>query len=439
VEGRAWAGRAAMTIRPLALAVLLPVAKAFASGPGHVAAVSGSQPNPPRWPDSVHVFGPGQEAEIEAAVNKAFVKNGGHWPIDHGQFSDLRFAFLFKPGTYSVDVPVGYYTQVLGLGNHPRDVVFTSVRGVYSEEGDQSDLGGALNSFWRGAENLFRQGDMLWAVSQASPLRRLVVAGVLQLAQLVVKIGVGYASGGFLGNSQVHGQVLSMSQQQWCARNADVGGWPDSNWNMVFIGSTGAPQTHCGRDSSSGPSTNVPRTPVIAEKPFISIDESDRFQLNIPAVRHNHAGHDFSLGRSVDFDSVYVAHASDSAAAINARLHDGLDVVLSPGVYQLDEPLQMNHDNQVLLGLGYATLVAGRGNAAIRVGNVDGVRVAGLIIQAGAVSSDVLLQWGDRSYPGDAANPSFLHDILYVWAAPMTQPSKMHARRSCCELTRVMW
>ena len=41
---------------------------------------------------------------------------------------------MFTPGSYNVDVPVGYYTQVLGLGVEPSEVIFTSSKGVYSEE-----------------------------------------------------------------------------------------------------------------------------------------------------------------------------------------------------------------------------------------------------------------------------------------------------------------
>ena len=45
-----------------------------------------------------------------------------------------RFVFMFKPGSYNVEVPVGYYTQILGLGTHPSEVIFTSSKGVYSQE-----------------------------------------------------------------------------------------------------------------------------------------------------------------------------------------------------------------------------------------------------------------------------------------------------------------
>src|SRR5580698_4483706 len=37
----------------------------------------------------------------------------------HIEFGPQRKALLFLPGSYSVDVPVGFYTEVLGLGASP--------------------------------------------------------------------------------------------------------------------------------------------------------------------------------------------------------------------------------------------------------------------------------------------------------------------------------
>ena len=67
-----------------------------------------SEPNPPSWPASVAVFNE-SSPDIEDKISAAFAMNGGHDPADHGQFSSGRFAFLFEPGTYTADVPVGYY------------------------------------------------------------------------------------------------------------------------------------------------------------------------------------------------------------------------------------------------------------------------------------------------------------------------------------------
>src|SRR5690349_16782581 len=38
------------------------------------------------------------------------------------EFGPQRNAFLFLPGTYHVDVPIGFNTQVIGLGASPDDV-----------------------------------------------------------------------------------------------------------------------------------------------------------------------------------------------------------------------------------------------------------------------------------------------------------------------------
>lgn len=226
------------------------------------------EPNPPVWPASVSVFSPG-DAGIDAKIAAVYAVNGGHKPANHGQFSDKRYAFLFKPGNYDVDCPVGYYTQVLGLGEAPGDVVFTSPKGVYSEEGDYS-IGGALSTFWRSAENFrtlasndWQVGKgMMWAVSQAAPLRRVDVANELLLFEYQPPSpAAGEASGGFMANVQVGASVrvgsgltpaampsrgrstarldsvVPGSQQQWFSRDSTfTSGWEGGVWNMVFAG-----------------------------------------------------------------------------------------------------------------------------------------------------------------------------------------------------------
>ena len=66
---------------------------------------------------------------------------------------------------------------------------------------------------------------MLWAVSQASPLRRLVIKNNLKLFEYKGGGAAGYASGGFLSDSVVEGLVASGSQQQWLTRNCHIGKW----------------------------------------------------------------------------------------------------------------------------------------------------------------------------------------------------------------------
>lgn len=69
-------------------------------------------------------------------------------------------------------------------------------------------------------------------------------------------------------------------------------------------------------------------------------------------------------------------------------------VVFQPGNYNLSESIKVNQEGAVLLGLGLATLIPTNGNAAIEVADVDNVRIAGLVLQAGQKKSPSLLTWG---------------------------------------------
>ena len=76
----------------------------------------------------------------------------------------------------------------------------------------------------------------------------------------------------------------------------------------------------------------------------------------------------------------------------------------------------------MLLGLGLATLIAANGLPAVAVANVDGVRVAGVLLQAGAKPTSTLLQWGVGSYAGDAASPGVLSDVFARVGGPDLTP-----------------
>jgi len=81
---------------------------------------------------------------------------------------------------------------------------------------------------------------------------------------------------------------------------------------------------------------------------------------------------------------------------------------------------------QVLLGLGYATLIPpSNGEPCIRVlPFLEGVRIAGILLQAGAAPTKILLQWGDSgsSDPGSPSNPGFLYDIFARIGGPDRTP-----------------
>lgn len=59
-----------------------------------------------------------------------------------------------------------------------------------------------------------------------------------------------------------------------------------------------------------------------------------------------------------------------------------------------------------------ATLIASSGNAIIEVGDVDGVRVAGLILNAGERHSENLLKWGSGNFHGSSDQPGVISDVF---------------------------
>jgi len=397
--------------------------------------VSGES-NPPQWGPNVYVFSPG-DPTISEVVNRAYGVNGGD--CNKGEWSDDRYAFLFKPGQYTENVPVGYYTSVAGLGMSPDDVQFTGEKGVYCDEGCSDPSRGALCTFWRSAENFKTQGGMVWAVSQASPLRRVHVT-----QDLVLTENGGCASGGFLADSVVEGKLGAGGQQQWISRNVKMGSWEGFVWNYVFVGCEGAPS-----EESNSNLTVVDQTPVIAEKPFITVDSSsgsDKFSLQVPAVRNKSNGPSWlvedSGARQIDFENVYVTRVDDTASIINAKLASSrIDaVVITPGIYHLDQPLKLVRDNQVLLGLGMATLVSTSGNPLISVAkNLGGIRVAGLLLQAGPQNSPTLLDWG-ASAPDTAV--SVLQDIFARVGGPSgddVQTDKMVHIKGCNVIGDNLW
>jgi len=184
-------------------------------------------------------------------------------------------------------------------------------------------------------------------------------------------------------------------------------------WNIVFLGCQGAPASHC-TDQGGGPYSTVASTPIIAEKPYINIDTAGKFYLRIPPVETNKVGPttNFANGLQVDFADVYVATDKDSAATINGKLSSGLHVVLSPGIYNLTDSISITRGNTVLLGIGFPTLVASSGKPAVVVGNVDGVRVGGILFEAGRTATTSLIQWGNPGYAGSAANPGVFYDAF---------------------------
>ena len=138
----------------------------------------------------------------------------------------------------------------------------------------------------------------------------------------------------------------------------------------------------------------------------------------MPALRHDTHGvswsDDTASGRSIPLRDFYLAQPGrDTAASMNAALKHGKHLLLTPGTYELDAPLHVSRPGTVVIGLGFATLRPIRGTAAMQVDDVDGVSVAGVLFDAGAQESPVLLQVGVQGvHRSHAADPVALYEVV---------------------------
>lgn len=389
------------------------------------------------------------------------------------EFSQARHQFFFAPGTYGspdgaddpltatdvVNSELGYYQVVSGLGASPEDVTLNGsihVEPVRTCEPNPWDCQapGSLTRFWRSLSNMtinpiqqpvgedaerpFPSGvteahQMRYAVSQAAPLRRMNITGGLTVFGRVGE----YASGGYMANSRVSGAMVSGSQQQWYTRNSELGSWEGGVWNMVFSGVSGAPATNFGSELTGAGAdrslTDVAQTPLSREAPFLyvsaadaasaDLDDAASYSVFVPRAHTDSTGVDWSTsaqaGTALPLSSFRIAHEGDSAADLNASLAAGQNLLLTPGVYHLSEALRIDRADTVVLGLGMATLTPDAGTAAIEVGDVAGVKIAGLTVDAGAVESPVLIQVGpEGASASDPADPTTLTDVFVRVGGP---------------------
>jgi len=374
---------------------------ALTSG-GGTGCTSGS--NTPNFGPNVSVFDPGQgSSAIQSKLDSVFNTQKVN------QFGTQRFALLFKPGTYSVEANIGYYTSIQGLGQNPDDVTINGDVTVDAFDG----TGNATQNFWRSAENMAinpSAGNDRWAVAQAGPFRRMDVHGGLQL----FPASFGFASGGFIADSKVTGQVSTASQQQWYSRDSSFGSWNGSVWNMVFSGVNGAP----AQSFPSPPMTTLGTTPVSRDVPYLFIDSSGNYHVFAPSLRTNASGPSWNSGptpgTSLPMSQFFVATPSNTAAQINAALAQGCNLFFTPGVYNIDQTINVDNPNTIVLGIGMPTLIPVNGVDTMHVADVDGVRVTGLLFDAGTTNSNALLTVGPSgSSASHAGNPISIQDTFF--------------------------
>ncbi len=423
------------------------------------------------------------------------------------------YSLFFEPGTYgSATDPlvfqVGYYTQVAGLGAVPQDTIINGQIDVFpnalDSEPGPGNCGVAAGStcywanstvnFWRSLSNVdlnvmtdgnptyvptplsmsspindgncFGGSTDFWSVSQATPVRSVIINGNLNFQSYCSETNYSsnnYGSGSYVANSEINGQLDWSGNQQGIARNSDFDSAVGYVWNYVYSGDTCppgytpvAPATACSptEDSfnNSNPSaanpalagvnglygvqqiTELPQSPVTEEEPFLYTGSNGNWDVFVPAVQHNSVGPNFltgtEAGTSVPLSDFFIASPSTPEFQVQAALDHGEDLVLTPGVYDLNAPIVVSHPDTIVLGLGFATLVPQRGNAAMVVVPNNGVKLSGMIFDAGPVNSPVLLSvgtagpfWGGNFGGNNTANdPDLVQDIFFRIGGAETTP-----------------
>jgi hypothetical protein len=371
------------------------------------------------------------------------------------QFSGQRYAVLFRPGTYGSSgsplvFQVGYYTQVAGLGSMPQDTVVNGAIDVFNNlctAGTQDC--NSDDNFWRSLSNLTLNVDLpstppayvpptldpfgagcansaeMWSASQAAPIRRAIINGSVVFQDYCANNN--FASGGFIADSKVSGSLNFFGNQQYMVRNSAIGGaagCPQGLWNMVYSGVQGAPApVFTGQCEQN---TVLSASPVTEEEPFLYTDSAGSYDVFVPAVKHGSSGTSWASGQeagtSLPLSRFFVASPATSIAAINGALLLGKDLILTPGVYNLNQPITVSRPGTVVLGLGLATLVPQRGNAAVIVTPSRGVKLSGLIVDAGPVNSPVLVSVGLPG-AGGSSDPDLIQDVYFRIGGAETTPT----------------
>jgi len=229
----------------------------------------------------------------------------------------------------------------------------------------------------------------------------------------------GWSSGGFLANSIVTGTAGSPTQQQFFLRNNETK-FKGVNWNLVSLGNKGEIEMKDNRSI-------IETTPVIYEKPFLYFANGDYFVF-VPGRVENAAGATWGNGKTetgkiIPLSDFYIVRDDrDNAQTINAALAKGNHILFTPGIYKVDVPIEVKQAHTVILGLGMASIHPVNGNDAMHVADVEGVRIAGLIFDAGSGTnattetegSQILLQVGTRDSKKDLSkNPVVLSDLFF--------------------------
>lgn len=412
------------------------------------------------------VFSPNDDTtKIDELLNKLFKQQNDY--TNDAQFKGNQYQVYFKKGDYTNTscMYLGFYTTLSGLGKVQTDVKLNNIAipaylpaGALGGNGDN-----ATCNFWRSAENLavyntgneqgkagygsYRADQLNWAVAQAAPLRR-----IYSERPIAYDWNYGWASGGYVADSWIkasfndNGNELSagtFSGQQFYTRNSKLkGNAYGTTLNNFFQGveASNLPKADgtSGEELLSGQGasnwnipasdggqqvfTHIDQTKELAEKPFLYMDAYGEYKVFVPSVQKNTKGiswgegkdnNGMGAGKSISLDEFYVAKPTDSASDINKALDEGKNIYFTPGTYHAKETIHVKKADTIVLGSGMTSIIPDNDDAAMLVDDVDGVRVAGIIFDAGSHSKYLLKVGKTGSKNSHKDDPTILQDLFF--------------------------
>jgi hypothetical protein len=156
-------------------------------------------------------------------------------------------------------------------------------------------------------------------------------------------------------------------------------------------------------------------TPVSRDVPYLYF-ANGAYSVFVPSLRTNASGTSWpnTPGTSISMSQFYVVKPTDNAAAINGALAQNCNLFFTPGIYHVNQTINVTRPGTIILGIGYPTIVNDSGVNTMQIADVDGVRIKGLLFDAGTTIANAQLTVGTAgNTTSHAANPVSIQDVFF--------------------------
>ncbi|CAH0543236.1 beta-1,3-glucanase family protein [Vibrio marisflavi] len=372
-----------------------------------------------------------------------------------GQWSHNRYAILIGEGNYEMPDPfrLNYYMEVTGVSEFDalnKDQKVKVMPGINALNSSGNTAPGALNNFWRSLANLNVDstalltpinpdkpndrnpaGVLRFGVSQASGIRNVYFSGkdLLMCDWNTINWACGQASGGFIANSYIDGEMNLGSQQQFYIGNTYAKMFKGSVWNYVLHNA----KSGDGITKHPYPFTDVNDGHKVLTKPRLIVNSNQLWEIDDGNPSHN----------NIDINDFVVLSAGNSSDVLTAdvdKIQDALNsgkkgLLILPGVYDFTKRLHVK-ENQIVLGIGMPSLICDAIEGCLLTDD-QSIRVAGITLEPGIIADksakNSLLTVGDykQDHPSiqDKRDAVILQDV-YCRVARTRDVSKLSENHS---------